>query len=287
MTKRAAAARRRGLIALLIDTFFMWGGFFMVIPLISVHYVDDLGWAAASIGLVLALRQVTQQGLTLFGGVLADWLGAKWLICTGMVVRAFGFVLMAQANSYTLLLWAALLAAVGGALFDAPKSAAIVALTEPDTRSRYYAALGVVSSLGMTAGPLIGALLLKFDFAFVAYTAALCFVVAALINLFLLPPVRVAIPSAGLTSGLRLAVFDRRFMLFTALLTGYWFMWVQLTISLPLEAKAISGTSDASKLGLRAECRHERAAAIPAAAAGGTLAGADQNTHAGNCNHGR
>ena len=62
------AARRRGLIAILGDTFFMWGGFFMVIPLISVHYVDDLGWPAASIGLVLAARQLTQQGLTLPGG---------------------------------------------------------------------------------------------------------------------------------------------------------------------------------------------------------------------------
>ena len=38
------ATRRRGLIVILIDTFFMWGGFFMVIPLISVHYVYDLGW---------------------------------------------------------------------------------------------------------------------------------------------------------------------------------------------------------------------------------------------------
>ena len=34
------AARRRGLAVILVDTFFMWGGFFMVVPLISVHYVD-------------------------------------------------------------------------------------------------------------------------------------------------------------------------------------------------------------------------------------------------------
>ena len=33
------AARRRGLGVLLLDSFLMMGGFFMLIPLISVHYV--------------------------------------------------------------------------------------------------------------------------------------------------------------------------------------------------------------------------------------------------------
>ena len=36
----AEAARRRGLWALLATTFFAWGGFFMVVPLIAVHYVE-------------------------------------------------------------------------------------------------------------------------------------------------------------------------------------------------------------------------------------------------------
>ena len=71
------AARTRGLRVLLATTFFAWAGFFMVVPLIAVHVVDRLGWAAASIGLVLAVRQFTQQGLTTLSGVLADRLGAK------------------------------------------------------------------------------------------------------------------------------------------------------------------------------------------------------------------
>ncbi len=72
--------RRRGLIVMLVDTFLMWGGFFIVIPLISVHYVQDLGWDAGAIGLVLGARQLFQQGLTLMGGALADKLGVRGLI---------------------------------------------------------------------------------------------------------------------------------------------------------------------------------------------------------------
>ncbi len=77
------SSRRRGLFSLLAATFLMWGGFFMVVPLISIHYVDGLGWAAAAIGLVLAVRQSTQQGLAMFGGVLADRIGVKAPLCAG------------------------------------------------------------------------------------------------------------------------------------------------------------------------------------------------------------
>jgi DHA1 family multidrug resistance protein-like MFS transporter len=238
-------ARRRGLLVMLADTFLMWGGFFMVIPLISVHYVDTLGWAAASIGLVLAVRQVTQQGLTLAGGALADRLGARDLITVGMLVRALSFAGMAYATSYPLLMLSALAAALGGALFDAPSSAAIAALTKAEERSRFFALLGVVRGLGMTLGPLLGALLLRFNFALVALAAGGSFFVAFLVTLVFMPQVRVAGEQRDLLYGIRLALADRRFMAFNLLLMGYWFMWVQLTISLPLTARALSGTSDA------------------------------------------
>ena len=61
-------ARVRGLRTVLAVWFLMNAGFFLIIPLLSVHYVDRLGWAAAFIGVVLAVRQFAQQGLTIFGG---------------------------------------------------------------------------------------------------------------------------------------------------------------------------------------------------------------------------
>ncbi|MEJ7655031.1 MAG: MFS transporter, partial [Chloroflexia bacterium] len=97
-------ARRRGLIVVLVDSFLMWGGFFMVVPLISIHYVEGLGWAAGSIGLVLAIRQFAQQGVTPLSGMVADRVGAKGLICAGLLVRAAGFAMMAWAGTYALLL---------------------------------------------------------------------------------------------------------------------------------------------------------------------------------------
>jgi len=53
------AARKRGLIVLLVTTFFGWGGFFFVVPLIGIHFVDGLGWAAAAVGVALRQRAPT------------------------------------------------------------------------------------------------------------------------------------------------------------------------------------------------------------------------------------
>lgn len=58
-------------------------GFFVVFPLISIRFVDDLGWAALLVGIALGLRQFIQQGLGIFGGAIADRFGAKPMIITG------------------------------------------------------------------------------------------------------------------------------------------------------------------------------------------------------------
>ena len=163
LTLLPRSVRRRGLIVLLATTFLMWAGFFMIVPILSVHFVDDLGWAAASIGLVLALRQFVQQTLTVVSGAPADRFGAKPLILLGLAVRAIGFAAMAHVAALPALVLAGLLAGIGGALFDSPTGAAMAALTTDDERLQFYSVRGVVASLGMTIGPLIGSALLKLD----------------------------------------------------------------------------------------------------------------------------
>jgi len=239
------AARRRGLIALMAITFLMYAGVFMVIPLVSVHYVEYLGFAATLVGLALATRQLLQQGFTLVGGVLADRFGVRGLIGAGVLVRAIGFISLAWATSPGLLFVAMTLSALGGALFEAPSRAAVAALTREEERARFYSITGVVSGLGMTLGPLAGALLLRLNFQAVALGAAACFGLVFLIVLWLLPPIRVAAGRLSLGSGLNLVRRDRTFLVFTALTMGYWFMWVQITLSLPLAAERLTGNPDA------------------------------------------
>ena len=84
----AARARRMGKRFLMADHLLVVCGFYLVFPVVALHFVGQLGWAAASVGLALGVRQVAQQGLALFGGSLSDRFGAKPMIVAGMLLRA-------------------------------------------------------------------------------------------------------------------------------------------------------------------------------------------------------
>ncbi|MBB5017937.1 DHA1 family multidrug resistance protein-like MFS transporter [Chitinivorax tropicus] len=235
--------RRRGLYALLVYTFFMVIGFAMLMPLVAVHFVSDVGMAAALVGTALAIRQLTQQGLAIVGGVLSDRFGARPMICLGVLLRALGFVSLAFADNVPLLFVAMVLSALGGALFEAPYQASIAALTTEETRSRYYAISNWVSGVATTIGPLVGVALLRFDFQWVCLAAAACFALNFLIAL-LLPTITTESKPRPLSHGLSLVRHDLPFMMLTGLMMGYWFTAVQMNISFPLMAEHLAGSAD-------------------------------------------
>ena len=111
-------ARRLGRWFLALDSLLVILGFFVVMPMISLRFVDQLGWAAGVVGLALGLRQLTQQGLGVFGGSLADKFGARPLIVCGMLLRALGFASLAYAQSGLELILSCIISGLGGCLFD-------------------------------------------------------------------------------------------------------------------------------------------------------------------------
>jgi DHA1 family multidrug resistance protein-like MFS transporter len=237
--------RRRGITALMISTFFSWAGFFLVIPLVAVHYVDDLGWAAGTVGIVLAVRQLTQQSLTTVFGVVSDRVGPKPLITVGMLIRVLGFVSMAWADSFVTVLGSLILAGIGGSMFESPKSAAFAALAAPEERQRLFSKVGVVSGIGTTVGTQLGALLIPYDFSIVCLVGAAAYVVIFVQMMILLPPIRVSTGSHSPAAGLGLVMRDTRFMVFLLILTGYFFCTTQFGLTITLAATRITGTDAA------------------------------------------
>jgi MFS transporter, DHA1 family, multidrug resistance protein len=234
----------RGTLVLLIDNLLMWCGFFTVIPLVSVHFVKELGWAASLIGIVFALRQLVQQGVTVFSGALADRIGTKQLILMGLLIRALGFMSMAWAETFPILLASALLAGLGGALFESPKSAAMAALSDEANRRRIYAVQGVSNNLGMGLGVLMGGLLIRASFDVVAIASGVSYLAAFVVTLVLLPQVWVSSGERGMWAGLAMAARDRRYVTFILLSIGYYILWVQLSLGISLEAERLTGKSE-------------------------------------------
>lgn len=240
-------ARSLGKYFLLFDNLLVVLGFFVVFPLISIRFVDQLGWAAVVVGLALGLRQLIQQGLGIFGGAIADRFGAKPMIITGMLLRAAGFATMAMADQPWILWFSCALSAIGGTLFDPPRTALVIKLTRPHERSRFYSLLMMQDSAGAVVGALIGSWLLQYDFHFVCWVGAGIFVLAAGWNAWLLPNYRISTLRTPMKEGMMRVLRDRRFLTYVLTLTGYYMLSVQVMLMLPIVVNEIAGSPSAVK----------------------------------------
>ncbi|MGH2353768.1 MAG: MFS transporter [Chloroflexota bacterium] len=229
---------------LLANSALMSAGFYLLIPLLSVHLTQNAGFSGAAAGAVLAVRQLTQQGLMPFGGALADRVGYRPIIALGMLVRALGFFGFALGDDLSVVLLSAVVAALGGALFEATGKASLAALAPDAERPRLFSLSALAGGIGTTGGPLLGTLLLPLGFAWVGIAAGVFFVLAGILAALLLPPLAPpggGAPSLGQT--LRAVSRDGAFLRFTALLTGYWFLHNQIYISVPLRAVQVTGSA--------------------------------------------
>ncbi|AHF74263.1 MFS superfamily export protein YceL [Candidatus Sodalis pierantonius str. SOPE] len=240
-------ARSLGKYFLLMDNMLVVMGFYVVFPLISIRFVDQLGWAALLVGIALGLRQFIQQGLGIFGGAFADRLGAKPMIIAGMLMRALGFVLMGIADEPWLLWLSCALSALGGTLFDPPRTALVIKLTRPWERGRFYSLLMMQDSACAVIGALLGSWLLRYDFKLVCLAGAVLFVFAAIFNAWLLPGYRISTVRAPMLEGMRRVLRDQRFVTYVLTLTGYYMLSVQVMLMLPIRVNEVAGQPTAVK----------------------------------------
>ena len=234
--------RKTGRYILLLDNLFIVLGFYVVFPLVSTHFVSQVGWSALFVGFALGFRQFVQQGFGLIGGAIADRFGAKPMIITGMFLRSIGFISMALATEHWLLLVSCLLSALGGLLFDPPRMGLTIKFTRPHERGKFISLLMIQDNAGAVIGALIGGILIDYDFQLVCWCGALIFFLCGIFNLMYLPAYHIAIGKAPIVNGMKMVLKDRKFTHYVLTLTGYYVLWVQIMLMLPLTITNVSGS---------------------------------------------
>ncbi|MEQ4718616.1 MFS transporter [Nonomuraea sp. B19D2] len=226
---------------LLVNQFGVNTGFYLLIPYLAGHLTGDLGLSAAVTGVVLGVRNLSQQGLFLIGGSASDRLGARRVIIAGCALRTVGFGLFAFGATVPLLLAAAVLSGLAGALFN-PAVRAYIAVAAPD-KARAFALFNVFAQAGALCGPVVGGVLLLVDFRAAALTAAAIFAVLTVAQAFVLPARDVPASGGSVLGDWRRCLTDRRFLAFTLALSGMFALQNQLYLVLPLAAEQATGTA--------------------------------------------
>jgi predicted MFS family arabinose efflux permease len=217
-------------------------GFYLLVPYLAIHLTNDLGLSVAVVGIILGVRNLSQQGLFLIGGSASDRLGARRVIIAGCALRAVGFGLFAIGESVSLLLAAAVLSGLAGALFNPAVRAYISVEATEERRAEAFALFNVFAQTGALLGPVLGSVLLLVDFRVAAITAAAIFVVLTVAQALVLPARAVGKHTGSVLADWRECVTNRRFVAFTLALSGMFALQNQLYLVLPMEAERVTGS---------------------------------------------
>ncbi|MFI5538848.1 MFS transporter [Nocardia sp. NPDC051900] len=227
---------------LMVNQFAINTGFYMLMPYLAGYLAGPLGLAAWAVGLVLGIRNFSQQGMFLVGGTLADRLGYKPLIVTGCLLRTGGFALLAVADTLPALLVASAATGFAGALFN-PAVRAYLAVDSGERRVEAFAVFNVFYQAGILFGPIAGLALMAVDFRATATGAAVVFGVLTLAQLRALPQHRAEPKTTSVLDDWRVVLANRPFLLFAAAMISSSVLAFQVYLALPVHAARIAGDS--------------------------------------------
>lgn len=220
-------------------------GFYMLMPYLATHLSLGLGLAGWLVGLILGMRNFSQQGMFLLGGALADRFGYKPLIVAGCALRTFGFALLGVVSSAPALIIALAATGFAGALFN-PAVRAYVAQDAGERRVEAFAVFNVFYQSGILLGPLIGIALTGISFRLTCLAAAIVFAGLTIMQVRSLPSCGSTAEQPGrMLVGWRLALGNRRFLAFATAMIGSYVMLFQMYLALPLETRRLA-PSDAA-----------------------------------------
>ncbi|MDP7725184.1 MFS transporter [Mycobacterium sp. TY814] len=225
----------------MINQFGINVGFYMLMPYLADYLAGPLGMAAWAVGLVMGVRNFSQQGMFIVGGTLADRLGYKPLIVAGCLLRTAGFALLVVAHSLPAVLIASVATGFAGALFN-PAVRANLAAEAGERRVEAFALFNIFYQAGILLGPLLGVMLIVIDFRVTAAAAAAVFAVLTVAQLWALPA-HDPDPAAAKTSLIddwRSVITNRSFLLFAGAMIGSYVLSFQVYLALPLQASILS-----------------------------------------------
>ena len=215
-------------------------GFYMLMPYLADHLSSGLGLAAWLVGVVLGVRNLSQQGMFFLGGALADRFGYRPLIIAGCALRTAGFGLLAAVDTLPALIAASAATGFAGALFN-PAVRAYLAHASGERRVEAFALFNTFYQAGILVGPLIGLALTGVDFRLTAGVAAALFLGLTALQVRSLAPCGPHEPASTFAAGWRTALSNRPFLLFSLVMVGSYVLSFQVYLALPLEIHRVGG----------------------------------------------
>jgi MFS family permease len=199
------------------------------------------GYSSATAGLALGAYGAGAIAGVVAGGSVTDRVGYRWTIAGSMALAAvLTAALLVVGQPLIVLLVSAAIGATAQAYRPA-SSAMLSELTPANQQVMVFAIYRLALNLGMTAGPLLGVLLISASYDLLLWVDAATSLAFAVVAAALLGrPVPAAVPGTGVAGrrGYAGLLADRRFLLVLAALFVSQVVYIQYLAVLPLHLQA-------------------------------------------------
>lgn len=221
-------------------------GYYLALPFLAAVFNGQFGLTAGQAGLVLGAISLAYQISGVVGGPMSDRFGRRLTMVVGLVLQTGGFLLYAGVRTLPLLLAAGGLIGVGGGLFAPAARAGIAALaTHEAERTTAFSIRGIAANIGMSIGPLLGALLIGNPYLFFGAAAAFHAVLAIGLPFFLPAGCEGGACARGVGGAILRALKSLPFVLFSLAVVFVWALDAQMTTALPLRVSELTGSMTA------------------------------------------
>ncbi len=223
-----------------------WYGFYMLFALYLTGSTDQggLGFSQTQKGLMMGIGTAILYFLPIITGAIADRIGYRKTLFIAYTLYTVAFLLMPLFHSYATVFIFYLFLAIGAALFKPIISATIAKTTNTETSSIGFGIFYMMVNIGAFIGPFVTSFFRKFawEYVFYASAAVIAFNFVLLILLFKEPnkekggvlQLGIADELKRIIKNITEALSDWRFFLFLLIIAGFWTMYFQLFLSLPV-----------------------------------------------------
>ena len=231
-----------------MELFERWAfyGFYMLFALYLTGSTDQggLGFSQTQKGLMMGIGTSILYFLPLITGAIADRIGYRKTLFIAYSLYTVAFITMPMFHTFATVFVLYLFLAIGAALFKPIISATVAKTTNNETSSIGFGIFYMMVNIGAFIGPFVTSFFRKYswDYVFYASAAVIAFNFILLIFLFREPESnrgdqkKLSLPMElkKLLNNILEALSDWRFFLFLLIIAGFWTMYYQLFLSLPV-----------------------------------------------------